>query len=83
MTANGLLFKNTLRKDRVRLNCALFGISAAAALLTWTLGLAFTTWWQGRALSETMGRPFDCWVATNRAAGGRRVLAERHTPVRV
>ena len=69
MTANGLLFKNTLRKDRVRLNCALFGISAAAALLTWTLGLAFTTWWQERALSETMGQPFDCWVATNRAAG--------------
>ena len=69
MSALGLLFRDTLKKDRLRLGCALFGITAAAALLTWTIGLAVTTWWQGRPLSETMGRPFDCWVATNRASG--------------
>ena len=69
MTALSLLFRDTLRKDRLRLGCALFGITAAAALLTWTIGLAITTWWQGRPLSESMGRPFDCWVATNRASG--------------
>lgn len=69
MSALTLLFRDTLRKDRLRLGCALFGVTAAAALLTWTLGLAITTWWQGRPLSETMGKPFDCWVATNRAAG--------------
>lgn len=69
MSAIGLLFSNTLRKDRVRLGCALFGIAAASALLMWTLGLAATTWWQGRPLSETMGKPFDCWVATGRASG--------------
>ena len=69
MSALHLLFRDLLRKDRLRIGCALFGISAAAALLTWTLGLAFTTWWQGRPLSEQMGRPFDCWVATTRAAG--------------
>lgn len=68
MSALTLLFRDTLRKDRVRLGCALFGITAAAALMTWTLGLAITTWWQGRPLSETMGKPFDCWVATNRAS---------------
>lgn len=69
MSARTLLFRNTLRKDRLRLGCALFGVTAAVALLTWTLGLAITTWWQGRPLSETMGKPFDCWVATNRASG--------------
>ncbi|MBQ9694642.1 MAG: ABC transporter permease [Kiritimatiellae bacterium] len=69
MSALRLLFCDTLRKDRLRLCCALFGIVAAIALLTWTLGLAMTTWWQGRPLSETMGKPFDCWVATNRASG--------------
>lgn len=68
MSALGLLFANTLRKDRIRLGCALFGIAAASALLMWTLGLAATTWWQGRPLSETMGKPFDCWVATGRAS---------------
>ncbi len=68
MSALSLLFRDTLRRDRVRLACALLGITAAAALLTWTLGLAATTWWQGRALSESMGRPFDCWVATGRAS---------------
>ncbi len=69
MNALSLLFSNTLKKDRLRLGCAGFGVAAAAALLTWTLGLAVTTWWQGRPLSETMGKPFDCWVATNRASG--------------
>lgn len=68
MSAAGLLFRDTLRRDRARLACALFGVAAAAALLTWTLGLAATTWWQGRPLSESMGRPFDCWVATGRAS---------------
>lgn len=69
MNALSLLFRNTLKKDRLRLGCAGFGVTAATALLTWTLGLAVTTWWQGRPLSETMGKPFDCWVATNRASG--------------
>lgn len=69
MSALTLLFRDTLRKDRLRFGCALFGVTAAVALLTWTLGLAITTWWQGRPLSETMGKPFDCWVATNRASG--------------
>lgn len=68
MSAVGLLFRDTLRRDRVRLACALFGVAAAAALLVWTLGLAATTWWQGRPLSEAMGRPYDCWVATGRAS---------------
>lgn len=68
MSAVGLLFRDTLRRDRVRLACALLGVTAAAALLTWTLGLAATTWWQGRPLSEAMGRPYDCWVATGRAS---------------
>ena len=68
MSAVGLLFRDTLRRDRVRLACALLGVAAAAALLAWTLGLAATTWWQGRPLSEAMGRPYDCWVATGRAS---------------
>lgn len=41
---------------------------AAAALLTWAVGLAETTCAQCKPLSETMGKPFDCWVATGRAA---------------
>ena len=68
MSAVGLLFRDALRRDKTRLLCALFGMSAAAALLTWTLGLAATTWWQGRPLSEQMGRPFDCWVSTGLAS---------------
>lgn len=64
-----LLFRNTLRKDKVRLFCAWFGITAAVALLTWSIGLAVVSWNQCRPLSERIGKPFDCWVATNRASG--------------
>ena len=68
MKALALLFRDALRRDRVRLGCALFGILAAAALLTWAIGLAETTTAQCKPLSETMGKPFDCWVSTGRAA---------------
>lgn len=68
MKAVLLLLWDLLRTDRLRLGCALLGIAAAAALLTWTLGLAATAWHQGRPLCERMGRPFDCWVATARAS---------------
>lgn len=64
-----LLFRNTLRKDRLRLFCAWIGITAAVALLTWSIGLAVVSWNQCRPMSERIGKPFDCWVATNRAAG--------------
>ena len=62
-----LLFRDTLRRDRLRLGCALFGILSAAALLTWSVGLSVTTWNQCRGLSQTIGQPYDCWVATGRA----------------
>ncbi len=68
MSAIRLLFGDTLRRDKVRLFCALFGILASAALLVWSIGLAETTWGQCRSLSETMARPFDCWVSTGRAS---------------
>ncbi len=68
MSAVRLLFKDTLKRDKVRLFCALLGIVASAALLVWAIGLAETTWSQCRALSETMARPFDCWVSTGRAS---------------
>lgn len=64
-----LLFRNTLKKDKARLLCACFGITAAITLLTWSIGLAVCSWNQCRPLSERMGKPFDCWVATNRASG--------------
>ncbi len=67
MKAMRLLWADLVRRDRLRLGCAVIGITAAAALLTWTLGLATTTWYQGRPLCEQMGRPYDCWVATARA----------------
>ncbi len=68
MSALSLLFRDVLRRDRVRLSCALFGVAAAVALLTWAVGLAETTAAQCRPLAEAMGRPFDCWVATGRAS---------------
>ncbi len=68
MSALGLLFHDALRRDRVRLLCALFGITAAATLLTWSIGLAETTHGQCKALSESMAQPFDCWVSTGRAS---------------
>ncbi len=68
MSALSLLFRNTLRKDKLRLLCAWVGITAAVALLTWTIGLAIVSWNQCRPLSERLGKPFDCWVATNRAS---------------
>ncbi len=68
MSALGLLLKDTFRRDKVRLCCALVGIVASAALLMWAIGLAETTWGQCRALSESMARPFDCWVSTGRAS---------------
>lgn len=68
MSALPLLFRDVLRRDRVRLSCALFGVAAAVALLTWAVGLAETTAAQCRPLAEAMGRPFDCWVATGRAS---------------
>lgn len=68
MSAIGLLFRDLLRRDRIRLFCAAFGIAAASALLTWTIGLAETTHNQCRPLADSMGRPFDCWVATGRAS---------------
>ncbi|MEG2724895.1 MAG: FtsX-like permease family protein [Kiritimatiellia bacterium] len=68
MNALRLLFSDTLRRDRIRLVCAIVGIAAASALLAWTLGLAVTTWYQGQPLSEAMGRPYDCWVSTGRAS---------------
>ncbi len=68
MSAINLLLKDLIHRDKLRLGCALLGITAAAALLTWTIGLAVTTWHQGRPLCEEMGRPFDCWVATARAS---------------
>lgn len=64
-----LLFRNTLRKDKLRLFCAWLGITAAVALLTWAIGLAVVSWNQCRPMSERIGKPFDCWVATNRASG--------------
>lgn len=69
MNALSLLFRNTLRKDKLRLLCAWVGITAAVALLTWAIGLAVSSWNQCRPLSERLGKPFDCWVATNRASG--------------
>ena len=68
MSAVGLLFRDVLRRDRVRLACAALGVAAAAALLAWAVGLAETTVGQCRPLAESMGKPFDCWVATGRAA---------------
>lgn len=68
MSALGLLFRDVLRRDRVRLLCALIGVAAAAALLAWAVGLAETTTAQCRPLAERLGRPFDCWVATGRAS---------------
>ena len=68
MSALGLLFRDVLRRDRVRLVCALLGVAAAAALLAWSIGLAVTTTAQCKSLAETMGKPFDCWVATGRAS---------------
>ncbi len=68
MSALRLLFRDTFRRDSVRLGCALLGIMAAAALLMWSIGLAETSWGQCRALSESMARPFDCWVSTGRAS---------------
>ncbi len=68
MSALGLLFRDVLRRDRVRLVCALVGVAAAAALLAWAVGLAETTAAQCRPLAERLGRPFDCWVATGRAS---------------
>lgn len=68
MSALGLLFRDVLRRDRVRLVCALLGVAAAAALLSWSIGLAVTTTAQCKSLAETMGKPFDCWVATGRAS---------------
>lgn len=68
MSALGLLFRDVLRRDRVRLVCALLGVAAAAALLAWSIGLAVTTTVQCKPLAETMGKPFDCWVATGRAS---------------
>lgn len=68
MSALGLLFRDVLRRDRVRLACASIGVAAAAALLAWAVGLAETTVAQCRPLADRLGRPFDCWVATGRAA---------------
>ena len=68
MSALGLLFRDVLRRDRARLACALLGVAAAAALLAWAVGLAATTTAQCKPLAETLGRPFDCWVATGRAS---------------
>ncbi len=68
MKALALLFRDALRRDRIRLGCALLGVVAAAALLTWSVGLAETTHAQCRPLSEAMGKPFDCWVSTGRAS---------------
>ena len=68
MKALWLLFRDALRRDRARLFCALFGVMAASALLTWAVGLAETTCAQCKPLSEAMGKPFDCWVATGRAS---------------
>ena len=88
MKALALLFRDALRRDRVRLGCALLGVLAAAALLTWSVGLAETTHAQCRPLSEAMGKPFDCWVSTGRASAaapkgsGMQTLAHG-TPVKM
>ena len=81
MSISWKLVLSSLRHDRARFACAMFGIAAAVALVAWHVGLARTAIAQSEAAVEEATAPFSAWVCGPvMGARGGGFGAARNTP---